>query len=40
MREGRVLPQADSGDFWDRMVGYGVWFTAGVVFALVYLDMV
>ncbi len=39
MREGRVLPREDSDDFWDRMVGWGIWFSAGFVTALLALDV-
>ena len=35
---GRVLPREDSGDFWDRVVGYSFWFAAGFVAAILLLD--
>lgn len=38
--EDRVLPRKDSGDFWDRVVGYSMIFAAGVVSALLILDAI
>jgi hypothetical protein len=35
----RVLPRRDSGDFWDRMVGRCIWFTAGALSVLMWLDI-
>jgi hypothetical protein len=44
MREGlgerRVLPRENSGDFWDRVVGYSMIFAAGAVSALLILDVI
>ena len=47
MREGkRVLPGEAPEEFetpeafWDRMVGYSFWFAAGVLAAMVWMDLV
>ena len=39
VRVGRVLPRGDSGDFWDRVVGRCIWFTAGALSVLMWLDI-